>query len=404
MAAAILLAGTMHCQAQQEHRFKSAEGLVMAGYQGWFNADEDGTGLGWKHYQKGKTFAPGSCTIDLWPDVSEYEKTYQTSFKFEDGSPAEVFSSHDKSTTELHFRWMQEYGLDGVYVQRFVTSIRGGKNRDNKNDILFNCVDAAEKYGRALCVMYDLSGMKPEDVEVFKLDWNWLMDEKHITSSPNYLWHNGKPLVAVWGAGFNDNRKYGHREVSEILDFLTAKGCSILLGVPAHWRTGKMDAVPDPELLRLVEKVDIVHPWMVGRYNIDSYHRFRQLLSDDLEWCEKRGKTYMPVIFPGFSWYNLKGGVAAPLDAIPRHGGAFLWKQAAGAVSLGVKTIYIAMFDEIDEGTAIFKCSNRVPIGESPFLTYQGCESDRYLWLSGMIARMLRNEIPFTETMPQRYE
>ncbi|MGN0190893.1 MAG: xylosidase, partial [Candidatus Cryptobacteroides sp.] len=257
-AAGLLLAGTV-CTAQTEKLFGSADGLVMAGYQGWFNAEGDGTGMGWKHYQKGRTFAPGSCTIDLWPDVSEYEKTYPTPFTFEDGTPAEVFSSHDKSTTDLHFRWMQEYGLDGVYVQRFVTSIRGGKNRDNKNDILRNCLDAAEKYGRAICVMYDLSGMKPEDVEVLKSDWMFLKDEMKVTDSSNYLWHNGKPLVAVWGAGFNDNRKYSSREVGEILDFLSAQGCSLLLGVPAHWRSGKMDAVADPELLELVEKVDIVH-------------------------------------------------------------------------------------------------------------------------------------------------
>lgn len=400
--AAVLVATV--CAAQSRRLYNSAEGLVMAGYQGWFNAEGDGTGLGWKHYQKGRVFAPGSCTIDLWPEVSEYEKTYPTDFRFEDGSVAEVFSSHDKSTSDLHFRWMKEYGLDGVYVQRFVTSIRGGKNRGNKNEILENCLHAAEKYGRAICVMYDLSGMKPEDVEVLKTDWTALMENDRITESPNYLWHNGKPLVAVWGAGFNDNRKYGCREVSEILDFLISKGCSVLLGVPAHWRSGKMDAVEGNALLELVEKVDIVHPWMVGRYKLESYDRFSKLIADDLAWCESHGKTYMPVIFPGFSWYNLKGGVAAPLNAIPRHGGRFLWKQAAGAIAAGAKAIYIAMFDEIDEGTAIFKCADRVPAGESPFLTYEGCEPDRYLWLSGMIAKMLRKEIEFTETMPSRYE
>ena len=55
-------------------RFKSIRNLVMAGYQGWFNTPEDGAGLGWKHFEKEKEFKPGKCTIDLWPDVSEYEK------------------------------------------------------------------------------------------------------------------------------------------------------------------------------------------------------------------------------------------------------------------------------------------------------------------------------------------
>ena len=41
---------------------------------------------------------------DLWPDVSEYEKTYPTALTNEDGTVARVFSSYDQSTTDLHFQ------------------------------------------------------------------------------------------------------------------------------------------------------------------------------------------------------------------------------------------------------------------------------------------------------------
>jgi len=40
---------------------------------------------------------------------------------------------------------------------------------------------------------------------------------------------------------------------------------------------------------------------------------------------------------------------------IPRHGGLFLWRQARQALALKPLFVYVAMFDELDEGTAIFK-------------------------------------------------
>lgn len=388
----------------QTIRYAGVEGLVLAGYQGWFNAEDDGAGLGWKHYEKGKVFEPGNCTIDLWPDVSEYERTYPTPFRLADGEPARVFSSHDASTTDLHFRWMRDYGIDGVFMQRFVVSIRSGRGKANSNHILKNAVDASLRYGRALCVMYDLSGMKSEDVEVLKNDWRELHTLLGLDNGGNecYLRQNGRPLVAVWGAGFDDNRRYGLGDVEQIVDFLREEGCSVLLGVPARWRTLTMDTMPDKRLHDIIGKCDVVHPWFVGRYNFGSYPRFRKVIEDDLAWCRDHGKVYMPVIFPGFSWYNLRGGVAAPLNQIPRLGGRFFWQQVHGAVSAGAQTLYIAMFDEIDEGTAIFKCTRNTPVGESPFADFGDVPEDHYLWLAGEAARALRGETPCTETMPLR--
>lgn len=384
--------------------YGSLNGLVMAGYQGWFNAEGDGAGLGWKHYKKDDAFCPGSCTIDLWPDVSEYEDTYETAFVHKDGKPARVFSSHDASTVDLHFRWMKEYGIDGAFMQRFVTSIRSEKGKDNYNDILMNAASAAEKYDRAFCVMYDLSGINSSEVDILMDDWKELSGKYRIALRENnhYLYHNGKPLVAVWGVGFDDRRKYDYDDIARIVDFLRSEGCSILLGVPAHWRTLAMDAMADPRLHDLIRKADVVHPWFVGRFNNDSYPSFSRLVEEDIKWCEEYGLDYIPVLFPGFSWYNLKGGVAAPLNQIPRLGGAFFWQQVYRSVSYGAKSLYLAMFDEIDEGTAFFKCTDDVPAGESPFLTYEGCEPDRYLWLAGEAGKVLRGESPLSQEMPVR--
>ena len=75
-------AGSRHAA---ETSYPSYKGLVMAGYQGWFRGPQDGTNQGYGHYGTGKQFDEKHCTIDAWPDVSEYEKTYETSFRHADG-------------------------------------------------------------------------------------------------------------------------------------------------------------------------------------------------------------------------------------------------------------------------------------------------------------------------------
>ena len=392
---------TKTTESMSRVRFKSIRNLVMAGYQGWFNTPEDGAGLGWKHFEKEKEFKPGRCTIDLWPDVSEYEKTYETAFKLPDETPAKVFSSYDASTTDLHFKWMKQYGIDGVFMQRFVVSKRNQKGKDNYNKILNNAVLSAEKYDRAICLMYDLSGMEAGEEDILIRDWKELCEKYKLVSRNNnhYVYHHGKPLVAVWGIGFNDRRKYGYEQVKKIIDFLKSEGCSILVGVPTHWRTLTIDAVSDTRLLELVKQADIVHPWLVGRFDNHTYEPYRKSIEEDIKWCKANGKDYMPVLFPGFSWHNMKKD--APQNMIPRLGGRFFWKQVKGAVDAGAESLYLAMFDEIDEGTAFFKCTNTPPVGESSFITYEGEAPDHYLWLAGEAAKYLRGELR-SSRMPVR--
>ena len=392
---------TKTTESMSRVRFKSIKNLVMAGYQGWFNTPEDGAGLGWKHFEKEKEFKPGKCTIDLWPDVSEYEKTYETAFKLPDETPAKVFSSYDASTTDLHFKWMKQYGIDGVFMQRFVVSIRNQKGKDNYNKILNNAVLSAEKYDRAICLMYDLSGMEAGEEDILICDWKELCEKYKLVSRNNnhYVYHHGKPLVAVWGIGFNDRRKYGYEQVKKIIDFLKSEGCSILVGVPTHWRTLTIDAVSDTRLLELVKQADIVHPWLVGRFDNNTYEPYRKSIEEDIKWCKANGKDYIPVLFPGFSWHNMKKD--APQNMIPRLGGRFFWQQVKGAVDAGAESLYLAMFDEIDEGTAFFKCTNTPPVGESSFITYEGEAPDHYLWLAGEAAKYLRGELR-SSRMPVR--
>ena len=401
----LVVAGSCTQADEKPKMYHSYKGLVMAGYQGWFNAPDDGANRQWHHYTGPDGFRPGSCTIDFWPDVSEYEKTYETEFRMADGTPARVFSSYDESTVDTHFRWMKEYGLDGVFMQRFLAEIRNESGLMHFNKVLDSAMRAANKYGRAICVMYDLSGMRPGQDEYLLLRDIADLSERHALKdhgrNPSYLYHNGKPLVCVWGVGFNDKRKYGFDEAETIIRGLKAQGFSVMLGVPTHWQKLTGDTQPDPRLHALIRACDVVMPWFVGRYDEESYPRYNSLIKENIAWAGGNGVDYAPLCFPGFSWRNMPGKENSL--QIHRNKGAFLWQQLSGAIASGAEMLYIAMFDEIDEGTAIFKCAHQVPVGASRFVAIdEEIGSDHYLWLVGQAGRMLRGEIPLSDAMPVR--
>jgi hypothetical protein len=200
--------------------------------------------------------------------------------------------------------------------------------------------------------------------------------------------------VTVWGVGFNDNRKYGFDECEKIIDGLKEKGFSVMIGVPTHWRTRTKDTLPDERLHRLIRKCDIVMPWFVGRYNEHTYSNYKSLIRKDMAWAKKEGIAYAPLCFPGFSWANMQR-LGHPGVQIPRNGGSFFRKQLDYCLDSGARMLYIAMFDEIDEGTAIFKIARKVPVAApgSTFVPLEdGIPSDRYLRLAGEAAARLKGK------------
>ena len=374
--------------------YDSYRGLVMAGYQGWFGAPGDGAGRGWYHYVGRNGFRPGSTNVDLLPDTREYKKLYKTEFTYDNGDTLCLPSSYDAETTELHFAWMEQYGLDGVFMQRFIAELKRERSLHHLNHVLDNAMQAAGRHSRAISVMYDLSGMQPADTAILLRDIDLLAERYHLKerrANPSYLWHNGRPLVAVWGVGFNDHRAYGLDEAATIVRGLKARGFSILIGVPTHWRDLDGDTESDPRLLELIASCDVVMPWFVGRYNETTYPLyFHQLIHDDMAWCREHGIDYAPLCFPGFSWNNMHYPHLS--TSIPRNRGRFFRKQLDFCTDVvGAEMLYIAMFDEIDEGTAIMKCASRMPTPAdgSTFVPVKG-PSDRYLKLAGRAARKIK--------------
>ena len=393
----LVLCGTVKLHASPELVDSSTlRGKVMCGYQGWFNCQGDGAELGWKHWGRGAC-EPGNVTVDLWPDVSEMDadELYATGFKLADGSVAKVFSSYHEKTVVRHFKWMEEYGIDGAFMQRFANGLKNEKLLAHKNAVLAHARKGAEQSGRVYAVMYDLSGLKQGQVERVREDWKMLRSTLELTKDRGYLKHGGKPLVAIWGVGFDsDQRPYSLKECRRLIEFLKEDGCAVMLGIPTFFREQRRDAINDPELHGVLELADVLSPWTVGRYRTpeQATRHGERVWKADLDWCSQRNLDFLPVVFPGFSWHNLKDG--EPLNAIPRLKGKFLWSQFEAASRAGCEMVYVAMFDEVDEGTAIFKCTNNIPVGKGVgFVDYEGLPSDHYLRLTGKGAKLIREGI-----------
>lgn len=434
--------------------FNTYRGLVMAGYQGWFGAPGDGCSHAlhknteWYHYRENDIFEPGVLknSIDFWPDMREYEKKYTPGkFIFPNGEKATVYSAYDKSSVLLHFKWMKDYGVDGVFMQRFVGEVIDNPDgKDHFDKVLESAMEGSNTYQRAICVMYDLGGFMSSSkrgTEALLTDAQNIMDKyqlKDRTKQKFYLYQNEKPLIVLWGVGFNDNRPYSLTDIESLMNGLKEKGFSIMLGVPTYWRERRNDALPDAKLHDLIKAADVIMPWFVGRYDNNSYSNFYSLIQNDIAWCKTNKVEYAPLCFPGSSDRNMhpNNGVNS------RLGGKFYWNQMYNCIKSGAQMLYIAMFDEIDEGTAIYKCMNQsdVPGDRSDTdyyvvyrngsysmssqkvdglegdnwcrsaselnVIFQGIEdglpTDHYLWLTGQARKMLRGEIPLKSTWPSR--
>lgn len=401
---------------------------LMFGYQGWFTSPDDGSSTEpWRHYfSGGNNQLP---VVDFWPDISEFDdnELFDTGLILPDGSPAKVPSAYTMKTVKRHMKWLADYQLDGIFLQRFVNELEDPAYKDFRDKVLENVRLGCEDYGRTFAVMYDISSSA--DINRFtriKQDWKELVDLGKI-DSPNYLKHNGLPVVSIWGIGFNHfGYHYTPAEAADLIDFFQnnpnpAYRATVMGGVPTYWRERINDSETDSEWQQVYESLDIISPWSVNRYTDNqSADEFRaNLVHPDKLYIDQLNSngnniSYMPVIWPGFSWGNLQivHGQTPVYNEVPRNGGEFFWKQAYNVIDENINMIYVAMFDEIDEGTAMFKCAptqaelpdNNQFTGGQQFvpLNIDGdtLDSDFYLKLASCTQKVLRGEEPLTVEMP----
>jgi hypothetical protein len=337
---------------------------LMFGYQGWFGCPGDGSSLdAWQHwFDRHRPASAGTLRVEMWPDVSELgaDERCPTPLSLPGGGTAQVYSAYNPATVDRHFRWLREYGLAGIFLQRFTSELDTPALLAFRDAVASNVKTAAEANGRVFAIMYDISG-HPSDtlVDAVKRDWIRIVDTLKLTDSPRYLRHNGRPLLAIWGFGFTD-RSATAAQAAELIEFFKNNPderyrVTLLGGVPSGWRTLIGDARRDPAWARVYRSFGILSPWTVGRFRdepgIDRF--YANQIARDIAETRSLGIEYMPVIFPGFSWHNLNR--AAPFNPIPRRGGRFYWRQVERALRAGSTMLYGAMFDEVDEGTAMFK-------------------------------------------------
>ncbi|OON76956.1 galactose-binding domain-containing protein [Streptomyces tsukubensis] len=370
-------------------------GKITVGYQGWFACSGDGAPInGWWHWAQnwGQSPSPSNTAIVSWPDVRDYSHTYRTAYPaLGGGQPASLFSSYDQQTVDTHFAWMREYGIDTAALQRFNPNGGEGATRDA---MAGKVRSAAETYGRKFYVMYDATGwtnMQPE----MKADW--LAKMKAHTASPAYARQNGKPVVGIWGFGFNEANKAWSADVClDVVNWFKDQGCYVMGGVPTHWRRGVEDSRPGYS--EVYHALDMLSPWMVGRIGdiagADNF--YANVNTPDQADCDAHGVDYQPCVLPG----DLQSG--------HRAHGDFMWRQFYNMKRVGVQGIYISMFDEYNEGNQIAKTAenaSQVPAGSGiKALDEDGtaCSSDYYLRLTGDGGRMLKGELALTPVRPTR--
>lgn len=421
-----------------EVKYKTFKGMAMCGYQGWQTAPGDShDSKNWTHYQANGygQFAPGYACIDYWPDMSEYSKTYDTSFKLPDGTTAKIYSASDYETVNLHFKWMKQYGIDGAIVQRFKSAVEATKNGDTHSVKVFeNCLKAAKENGVAVMLEYDLSGLSGKDddkvLNMISDDWNQLNATYHLTDPkecPQYVWEKGKPLVGFYAVGMNRNAPdYTKPEQYEKI-FAAMEGrdnvkgaISKLGGTGYYWLMNKQETPATNSDVQEFEKwedlykqLDVIAPWAVGRYSSKNAFAGKEAqVKAEAQWCKDNDIVYAPVAFPGFSWRNTqtkwnRDGMSYELDGankydqIPRLRGKFLWYQMGSYKQWGATALFIAMFDEMDEGTCIFKCAHKAqtPLNyneynpKGKFLSYdEDVDPGYYMYLVGQAAKWMKGD------------
>ena len=186
----------------------------------------------------------------MWPDLREFSprQLAKSGLAYPDGSPAYLFSSYRPDIVAAHLEWIRTYGIDGVFLQEFVSLLApGSPQRQFRDGVTRNVLRAAGATGRAIAIMYCISPDDKPGAIVHQVEAHWAAMEPQVVSSPRYLRHEGRPLVAAVGFRFHPGRwcwRWHAAGSQRAPGLLRREGVAVMGGVPTYWREGSATQNP----------------------------------------------------------------------------------------------------------------------------------------------------------------
>ncbi|KAL8816841.1 MAG: hypothetical protein Q9223_004222 [Gallowayella weberi] len=367
----------------------SLKGKFLYGYQGFFRRPGQGN-IHWTLSGSGGTTpgpsTPGDVQFDMFPAVEQYpqECLFPTNFILPSGAHASLFESNCTGVVDTHFRWMQENSIDGILVQRFY----GQFNDESFLQLLQQIRTAAEKYGRAFAVEYDLSGVSSASFDgvVSELLDDYTNHIAPLVSSPAYLHHQGRPVIELWGFGINKSQ-LNAADCASIFHAIRSANPNpyVVLGVQWDWA---YDRTNHPDYFNVYTQGDVIQPWSVGAYSdVASYEqKYRDNFVPDKALADQLGLGYAPSILAGSSSRNRDQGTTFG----DRYNGTFYEAQLKHQLDMKPFFVFGSMFDEFPESTQVIATLTAWEIPRAPnpgfFGIDNGMDHNYYLQLAGRYA------------------
>ena len=210
-------------------------------------ASDGSSGAGWRHWAPQQNAERiQHLAFEMWPDLREYgpAELTATNFKYRDSSNASLYNTYNAATVDRHVKWMQDYQIDGVFVQRFIGEAI--HMRPVRDKVLQNIRTASEKYMAAClptCMTFPAAIRLPRPT-TSKNDWKHLVDDLRITratacATADCRWCRSGATVSTTGRS----------NAAQLNELLTQVQIHRAGPIPRHGKTSGLTRTAQPFVL-----------------------------------------------------------------------------------------------------------------------------------------------------------